>query len=76
MICQLFVLKKAIAMPPVLEPLFCPCCTPTILHALSQSGSQVLSQTLLFLGSGSLSAVIGLSENLGENLGENLSTQK
>jgi hypothetical protein len=44
-----------------LESLFCPCCTPAVLHALSQSGVQVFSQSFLLLGAGSLSAAIGLS---------------
>jgi hypothetical protein len=39
-----------------LESLFCPCCTPAVLHALSQSG-------FLLLGAGSLSAAVGLSKS-------------
>ncbi|MBW4621427.1 MAG: hypothetical protein KME17_18965 [Cyanosarcina radialis HA8281-LM2] len=44
-----------------LEPLFCPCCTPAILHAISQYGSQVLAQPLLLLGSGSLLSAVGVN---------------
>ncbi|NJM88432.1 MAG: hypothetical protein HC847_15960 [Hydrococcus sp. RU_2_2] len=38
-----------------LESLFYPCCTPAVLHALSQSG-------FLLLGAGSLSAAVGLNK--------------
>lgn len=47
--------------PP--ESLFCPCCTPAVLHALSQSGVRVFSQSFLLLGAGSLSAAIGLNRS-------------
>lgn len=46
-----------------LEPLFYPCCAPVVLHTfLSQYGVQVFTQPLLRLGSGSLSAAIGLNK--------------
>lgn len=38
-----------------LEPLFCPCCTPAILHLLTQSE---LTQHILQLRTGSVSAAI------------------
>lgn len=46
-----------------LESLFCPCCTPAVLHALSQSSVRVFSQSFMLLGAGSLSAAIGLSKS-------------
>jgi hypothetical protein len=45
-----------------LEPLLCPCCTSAVLYTLSQYSTQVFSQSLLLLGSGSLSTAIGLSQ--------------
>lgn len=48
-------------MLPSLEPLFCPCCTPALLHAVSQYGAQAFSQPLLFLGSGSLLSAMGVN---------------
>jgi hypothetical protein len=47
-------------MIPSLEPLFCPCCTPAVLHALSQYGFQALPLSLL--GTGALSAALGLDK--------------
>ncbi|MBD6619792.1 hypothetical protein FNW02_29285 [Komarekiella sp. 'clone 1'] len=38
-----------------LEPLFCPCCTPAILHLLTQSE---LAQHILQLRTGSVAAAI------------------
>ncbi|MGF1570672.1 MAG: hypothetical protein ACFCVD_21795 [Nodosilinea sp.] len=49
-------------MLPALEALFCPCCTPALLHALSQQSVHTLSQSLTLLGSGALSAAIGLGD--------------
>ncbi|QLE49213.1 hypothetical protein FD724_14665 [Nostoc sp. C057] len=46
--------ETVIVMLP-LEPLFCPCCTPAILHLLTQSD---LTQRLLQLKTGSVSAPI------------------
>lgn len=44
-----------------LEPLFCPCCTPALLHALAQSGYQSFTQPLNLLGTGAFSQVLKLS---------------
>lgn len=41
-----------------LESLFCPCCTPAILHTLTQSELTRIPQQMLLLGTGALSAVI------------------
>jgi hypothetical protein len=41
-----------------LEPLFCPCCTPAILHTLAQSDLTRIPQQILWLGTGALSAVV------------------
>lgn len=41
-----------------IEPLFCPCCTPAILHTLAQSDLTRVPQQMLWLGTGALSAVI------------------
>jgi hypothetical protein len=41
-----------------LEPLFCPCCTPAILHTLAQTNLTQVPQQILLLGSGALSAVL------------------
>ncbi|MGH2416439.1 MAG: hypothetical protein ACRDEA_22655 [Microcystaceae cyanobacterium] len=49
-------------MIPSLEPLFCPCCTPALLHALSQYGFQTLSGPLNLLGTGALAAAVGLDQ--------------
>jgi hypothetical protein len=40
-----------------IEGLFCPCCTPTILHTIAQSGTPWLSRQHLVLGTGALIAV-------------------
>jgi len=45
-----------------LEPLFCPCCTPALLHALAQYGVHTFSQPLNLLGTGSLIAAVGLTK--------------
>ncbi len=42
-----------------LEPLFCPCCTPAILHTLAQSDLTRIPQQILWLGKGSVSQAIG-----------------
>ena len=42
----------------LLEPLFCPCCTPAVLHTLAQTDLTRLSQQMLWLGTGSLSLAI------------------
>jgi hypothetical protein len=44
-----------------LEPLFCPCCTPALLHALAQSGYYSLTQPLNLLGSGALLQALKLT---------------
>jgi hypothetical protein len=41
-----------------LESLFCPCCTPAILHTLAQSDLTRMPQQMFWLGTGALSAVI------------------
>lgn len=45
-------------MPPI-EGLFCPCCTPAILHTIAQSGTHWLSRQHLTLGTGTLIAALG-----------------
>lgn len=45
-----------------LEPLICPCCTPAILHAFSQYGFQMIVQPFSLLGTGALSAAVGLDK--------------
>uniref|UniRef100_A0A832GYW5 Uncharacterized protein n=1 Tax=Oscillatoriales cyanobacterium SpSt-402 TaxID=2282168 RepID=A0A832GYW5_9CYAN len=47
-----------------LEPLFCPCCTPAILYALTQSGYYSLTQPLNLLGTGAFSHVLKLTTSL------------
>ncbi|GET43408.1 hypothetical protein [Microseira wollei] len=42
-----------------LEPLFCPCCTPAILHTLAQSDLTRIPQQILWLGKGSVFQAIG-----------------
>ncbi|NJL54121.1 hypothetical protein HC928_02395 [bacterium] len=41
-----------------LEPLFCPCCTPALLHSLAQSNPALLPRQLMLLGTGALAAVM------------------
>ena len=41
-----------------LESLFCPCCTPAILHGLAQSNPAMLPRQLMLLGTGALTAVM------------------
>jgi hypothetical protein len=41
-----------------LEPLFCPCCTPAILHTLAYSDLACIPQQMLLLGTGALSTFI------------------
>jgi len=45
-----------------LEPLLCPCCTPAILHSLSQASPAMLTRQLMQLGSGALTAAIARVE--------------
>lgn len=45
-----------------LEPLFCPCCTPAMLHALAQADLTQMSRQFLMLGSGALTDVIQRSQ--------------
>lgn len=49
-------------MIPSLEPLFCPCCTPALLHTLFQSGVATLAHPLKLLGTGALAAAVGLEQ--------------
>ncbi|NJK47168.1 hypothetical protein HC931_02210 [Candidatus Gracilibacteria bacterium] len=42
----------------VIEPLLCPCCTPAILHALSQSNLTCMPQQMLGLGTRAMSAIV------------------
>lgn len=41
-----------------IESLFCPCCTPALLHSLAQSNPEMLSRQLMLLGTGALMAAI------------------
>lgn len=41
-----------------LESLFCPCCTPAMLHTLAQSDLTRIPQQMLWLGTGAVSAAI------------------
>ncbi|NJL54119.1 hypothetical protein HC928_02385 [bacterium] len=45
-----------------LEPLFCPCCTPALLHSLAQSNPAMLPKQLLLLGTGALTAVLAQAD--------------
>jgi hypothetical protein len=49
-------------MLPSFEPLFCPCCTPALLHTLSQYGVTILTHPLKLLGTGALAAAVGLEK--------------
>jgi len=60
MFCSFFI--GFTAMIQSLEPLFCPCCTPALLHALAQYGVYTFSQPLNLLGTGSLIAAVGLEK--------------
>ncbi|WP_013320696.1 hypothetical protein [Gloeothece verrucosa] len=42
----------------LMETLFCPCCTPAILHTLAQSDLTRMREQMLWLGTGAMSAVI------------------
>jgi hypothetical protein len=41
-----------------LEPLFCPCCTPVLLHTLAQSELSQMPQQLFLLGKGALTRAV------------------
>jgi hypothetical protein len=41
-----------------LETLFCPCCTPALLHSLAQSHQAMMSRQMLLLGTGALTAAL------------------
>ncbi len=45
-----------------LEPLFCPCCTPALLHSLAQSNPAMLPRQLMLLGSGALTSLMAQKE--------------
>lgn len=42
----------------LIETLFCPCCTPAILHTLAQSDVARMPAQMLWLGTGTMSALI------------------
>jgi hypothetical protein len=50
-------LSKQIVMLP-LDALFCPCCTPALLHSLAQSHPAMMSRQMLLLGTGALTAAL------------------
>lgn len=45
-----------------LEPFFCPCCTPAMLHTLTQSGLSPLSHPLNLLGTKAIALVLRLDQ--------------
>jgi hypothetical protein len=50
-------LSKHIVMLP-LDTLFCPCCTPALLHSLAQSHPAMMSRQMLLLGTGALTTAL------------------
>ncbi|HIK44874.1 MAG TPA: hypothetical protein IGR64_08285 [Leptolyngbyaceae cyanobacterium M65_K2018_010] len=41
------------------EPLFCPCCTPALVHAVAQANLTSLSRQMLWLGTGAMAQALG-----------------
>lgn len=45
-----------------LDALFCPCCTPALLHSLAHSQPAMVSRQLMLLGTGALTVAIAQTE--------------